>query len=175
MYILASHLKNLPILSLRNGYPVAHVTEPVIDRDKLSIVAVYCRESRWKQTQTVIMVRDIREIAREGLVIDSLEDIEEVDEIVRLKSIINQKFKLVGVNVVTEAGDSLGKVEDFTVNVKNFDIQKLYVKQSVLKNLLLNNLVIDRVQIIEITDKQITVRDAKIPKAGLAPAAIPES
>lgn len=165
---MASHLNNLPIISLRNGYVVARTGKPIVNQTKLEMVAVYCQTGGWRKTKAVIMARDIREVAREGLVIDSLEDIEDVEEIVRLKTVIEQRFEPIGVNVVTEAGSNLGKVEDFTLNVKTFQIQKLYVKQSLLKNLLLNNLVIDRAQITDVTSKQITVRDATVPKAGLA-------
>lgn len=175
MYILASHLKNLPVLSLRNGHSVAIVSGPLVDRSKLAIAAVYCKESRWSGATRVIMARDVREIAREGLVIDSLDDIEDIDEIVRLKAVIDQAFTPVGMNVVNESGNALGKVEDFTINVSNFEIQKLYVKQSIIKNLLLNNLVIDRVQIVEIGDKKIIVRDAKIPQTNLAPQPLREA
>jgi uncharacterized protein YrrD len=174
MYILASHIKNLPVLSLQNGAPVATTGEPIINRDKLELVAVYCKSGFWRQSTHVIMSRDIREIARQGLVIDSLDEIEEIGEIVRLKKIVDARFNPIGMNVVTEAGDALGKVEDYTLNVKGFHIQKLYVKQSILKNLLLNNLVIDRTQIVEIADKKFVVRDAKLPKAKLAPSPIPE-
>ncbi|MBW3538194.1 hypothetical protein KY386_01740 [Candidatus Parcubacteria bacterium] len=164
MYILASHLDGLPILSLRNGQPVALAGQTVIDPDKLEVVAVYCQSGSgpWRKNTAVILARDIREVAREGIVIDSLEDIEEVSEIVRLKAVIDKHFQPKGAPVMTESGHQLGKVEDYTINVKSFLIQKLYVRQSIIKNLLLNNLVIDRSQVVQVTPQGIVVRDASV-------------
>ncbi len=179
MYVLASHIKNLPVISLLNGQIVATAGTPIVSRDRLELMAVYCfmgtGMTLWRKNTTVIMTRDIREIAREGLVIDSLEDIEDVAEIVRLKDVVNQKFNPVGLTVVNESGQQLGKVEDFTINLESYKLQKLYVKQSLMKNLLLNSLVIDRAQIVDVTNKIITVRDAIIPKTGLVTQPIPEA
>ena len=160
MYILASSMSNLPILSLHTGQTIGVVDAPVINPDNLQIVALYCGSGPWRKRTSVIMTRDIREIAREGLVIDSLEDIEDASEIVRLGSIVEQNYNPIGMPVVTQTGDQLGKIEDYTVDVADYRIQKLYLKQSLLKNLLLNNIVVDRSQIVDVTPRAIIVRDA---------------
>ncbi len=165
MYILASSLKNLPIISLLNGQIVSAVAEPIINPDALELVAVYCQNGFWRKRSSVIMARDIREVAKEGLVIDSLEDIEDASEIVRLKAVIEQHYSPDGAEVVTQSGDKLGKVEDYAIETTGYRIHKLYLKQSLLKNLLLNNLVIDRSQIVDVTPKTIVVKDATISKA----------
>lgn len=181
MFILASQLENLPILSLRHGQPVAVSGHLIVDPDKLAVVAMYCQAGAglagWRKSTAVIMVRDIREVAREGIVIDSLEDIEEVGEIVRLKDIIDKRFKPKASLVISESGHQLGKVEDYTVHVRSFLIQKLYVKQSLIKNILLNSLVIDRSQVVEVTARHIVVRDAsaKDRHAALSPRPVQPS
>jgi sporulation protein YlmC with PRC-barrel domain len=168
MYVLATHLKNLPIIALRNGAIVAHAGELLIDYTKLELVAVYAQFPGWRGKQAVIMARDIREIAREGMVVDSLEDIEDISEIVRLNDIVEQKFNIIGIKVVNESGNNLGHVDDVSIEAADNTIQKLYVKPSLLRNLLINNLVIDRSQVVNVTPKEITVRDATVPKAKLA-------
>ncbi len=164
MYVLASSLHNLPIISLLNGQIVSTVQEPVVNPDNLEIVAVFCGSNTWRKRTSVIMARDIREIAREGLVIDSLDDIEDPSEIVRLKTVIDKQYKPVGASVMTQSGTKLGKVDDFAIDTLSYKIQKLYLKQSLLKNLLLNNLVVDRAQIIDVTPQTIIVKDAIITK-----------
>ncbi len=162
MYVLASSLKNLSIISLLNGQVVSTVSGPIVNPDKLEVVAVYCLNGAWRKRSSVVMTRDIREIAREGLVIDSLEDIEDASEIVRLKAVIDRHYSPMGANVVTESGHKLGKVEDYTIETLSYKIQKLYLKQSLLKNLLLNSLVIDRSQIVDVTPSAIIVKDSTV-------------
>ena len=146
----------------------------MVSPDNLEVIAVYCHSSGWRKNTAIIMVRDIREIAREGIIVDSLEDIEEVGEVVRLKELVERKFQLAGTLVETESGQELGKVEDYTVSDHNYLIQKLYLKQSLLKNLLLNNLIIDRTQVVSVTDKKIIVRDATVPKPKLGTQPVPK-
>jgi uncharacterized protein YrrD len=170
MYVLASSLKHLPVISLHNSQIVSSVTEPIVNPDNLEVVAVYCQSGFWRKRDSVIMTRDIREIAREGLVIDSLEDIEDASEIIRLKRIIEKQYNPIGAYVITESQAKLGKVEDFTIETSGYRIQKLYLKQSLLKNLLLNSLIIDRSQIVDVTPTAIVVKDATLSQAAKKPA-----
>lgn len=96
----------------------------------------------------------------------------EYHEIVRLRDVFKQNYDPVGKAVVNESGQRLGKVENYTINLHTFMLQKLYVHQSLMKSLLFNNLVVDRTQIIDVTDKQITVRDASVVEPKLAAPAV---
>lgn len=174
MFVLASDIIGKPIISLQNGYSVAVVDSLVIKPETLEIMALGCKDGNWRKTKAVLLVRDVREIMRDGVIIDSFEDIEDVGEIVRLKEVIEKKYELIGASVVTESKNKLGKVEDYTVETTSYKIQKLYLKQSMLKNLLLNNLMVDREQIVDVGPKQIVVRDATITSPALSPQAAPQ-
>ncbi len=169
MYVLGKQLQDLPIISLQTGQTVARSGKPIIDPDKLEIQAFYCLSGLVVQSMAVLLVRDIRQLGRDGILIDSLEEIEDATEIVRLADLIRQRFSPIGLPVLNESGIRLGKVEEYTVKLDGYQIQKLYLKQSVLKNLLLNSLVVDRSQIMEVTVKQIVVRDATVKEPLLGP------
>jgi uncharacterized protein YrrD len=173
MYVLANDITGKPILSLQSGHAVAKVRALLINPDTLELLAFFCDASWHRKSQAVLLMRDVREITREGVIIDSPDDIEDVAEIVRLQAIISQKFNLIGIMVVTESDQKLGTVEDYTIDTTSHMVQKLYLKQSILKNLLLNNLVVDRAEIVDVTPKRITVRDATVPVPKMAPQAVP--
>jgi uncharacterized protein YfaS (alpha-2-macroglobulin family) len=116
----------------------------------------------FRRQEGVILVRDVRQFASDCIIIDSFDEIEDAKEIVRLREAAERDFDPVGKVVVNESSHRLGKVEDYTINLKTYMLQKLYVHQSLMKSILFNNLVIDRTQIIDITPKQFTVRDASI-------------
>lgn len=162
MLILASQIQDSPILSIRNGHPVAMAGKMLINADKLEVAAVFCKSPGWRGENHVLLLRDIREYSRSGIIIDSLEDIEDIGEIIRLGDIVERNYQIVSKPVVTESGHKLGKVEDYSVETISNTIQKIYIKPSLLKNLMVNNLVIDRTNILKADDNQITVSDASL-------------
>jgi sporulation protein YlmC with PRC-barrel domain len=173
MHILASELIGKGILSIRNGHPVAMISGFLINPDKLEVAALYCQDGGRGKNQSVLLMRDIRDYVADGAIIDSLEDIEDASEIVRLRDLVEQKYSLVGAGVSTESGQKLGNVEDFTIETTSSAIQKLYIKQSILRNLLHNSLVVDRTQIVDVTPKHIIVRDTTTATSELAAAKSP--
>lgn len=162
MYMLASQLRNLPIISLQTGQAIGQIKKPLIGMSRLNVVALSCQVSTKPKLQNVILLRDIRQLATDCIIIDSDEDIEEAGEIVRLQESLNQNFNPIGKHVVNEDGNRLGKVEDYTINMHSALVQKLYVNQPLWRSVLFNDLVIDRSQIIDINTRQFTVKDASI-------------
>jgi uncharacterized protein YrrD len=160
MLILATQIQDSPILSIRNGHPVAMAGSMLINADKLEVAAVFCKSPGWRGQDHVLLLRDIREFSRSGIIIDSLEDIEDIGEIIRLGDVVERNYQVIGKAVVTEGGHKLGKVEDYSVDTINNLIQKIYIKPSLLKNLMVNNLVVDRNNIIKAEDNKIIVSDA---------------
>lgn len=174
MYVLATQLKNLPVLSLQTGQQIASINKPVVQDSSLEVLALQCRLGRLGRQEGVILMRDIRQVASDCVILDSFDEIEDIKEIVRLREVAIKNFNPIGKLVVNESGQKLGKVEDYTINLKTFLLQKLYVHQSVMKSFLFNNLVIDRTQIIDVSPKQFTVRDVSVKQPALAPA-VPKS
>lgn len=173
MLILASQIQDAPILSIRNGHPVAIAGKMLVNADKLEVAALFCKSPGWRGDNHVLLLRDIREYSRSGIIIDSLEDIEDIGEIIRLGDIVERNYQVNGKPVISESGTKLGRVEDFSVETIGNKIEKLYIKPSLLKNLMVNNLVVDRKHIIKAEDNQIIVSDASLTspvEAEVAPA-----
>ena len=162
MLILASQIQESPILSIRNGHPVAVAGSMLVDGDKFEIAALFCKSPGWRGQDHVLLLRDIREYSRSGIIIDSLEDIEDIHEIIRLGDVVERNYQVIGKHVITESGTKLGKVEDYSVDTVSNLIQKIYIKPSLLKNLMVNNLVVDRNNILKTENDKIIVSDASI-------------
>lgn len=161
MFVLSEQLKNLEIISLRETRLVARLGTPIINSDDLVIKAFFCLANNFKEKR-IVLVNDIARINRVSLIINSEEDISMLSEVVRIKDLVQQNFQLKLLPVYTESGRGLGRVEDYTIDLSNFKIQKIYVKQSLFKNLLLRRLIVDRSQIVEVTLRRIIVRDGSV-------------
>jgi sporulation protein YlmC with PRC-barrel domain len=158
MLQLANSLTNIPVMSLRTSGMVATAEHPIINPNNLKIEGWYCNDQFSKKT-LVLLTKDIRDIVPQGLAVDDYDRLSEPEELVRLQDILQLDFELIGLSVVTDTKRRLGKVSDYAADISSFYVQKLYISQPVYKTLSGGQLSIDRTQIIEITNRQITVRD----------------
>lgn len=159
MYVLASQLINLPIISLQTGETVSHARSLVIEMASLEIVAISCANMK-EYTDPILMVKDIRQLATDCIIIDSDDDIGSAGDVVRLKEPLLASYSPIGAHVVSHMQRPIGKVEDFTINSESLKLQKLYVRQPIWRSWLGASLVIAREQILDVMPKQIVVREA---------------
>lgn len=170
MFILGSKLKNIPVMSLATGSQAAMVTKPILDWRTLELPALWCQLQI--PNDRTLGTSDIREMNPGIILINSEESLSEPGEVVRLSPILDEKWDLIGSPVKTESGSKLGKVIDYTINLTNFTVQKLYVKPSLVKSIVTESLIIDRTQIVDVTPSLIIVRDAYVTEPLASPAPV---
>lgn len=172
MLQLSSAFINVPVLSLRTGDAIAMAVEPIINPNNLRIEGFYC-EDLFEKTELILLYQDIRETVEDGFIVDDHERLVEPDELVRLKSVLEARFVLLGKPVETASKDKVGKVSDYAVETTSMYIQKLYTARPLLKSLGGGSLSIDRSQIVEVTNKRVVIQDLleSVPAGAAAPAA----
>lgn len=158
MLITASRLIGTPILSVQASAKIAEVAEPIIDPDTLKIIA-FRVISPLVRTANILDAKSIREYSNYGMVVDSIEEFVEPDDIVRISNILKLNFALPGLKVETKKGSKLGKVIDYTVTDNDFVVQQIIVKRPIVKSFVDPTLTISRKEIVEITDYKIIVKD----------------
>lgn len=159
MYVLASQLLRLPIISLQTGETEASVKSIIIEMSKLEIVAIGCTAIK-DFNEPIILVRDIRQLASDCLIVDSRDDISSAEDIVRIKDPLLLAYTPIGAHVISQMQRPIGKVEDYTINSESLKLQKLYVRQPIWRSWMGSSLIISREQILDVSAKQIVVREA---------------
>lgn len=162
MLVNLSRLINCPILSLHVGGKVASVTETIIDPDTLKLLA--CRVDGslvGREVGDVLPMNSVREFSRLGMIIDSVDELVESDEIIRIHDVLALNFNLIGLKVETKKGSKLGKVSDATIDSDSWQIEQLTVQRPLLKAFLDPELIVSRSQIIEVTDYKVIVKDSE--------------
>lgn len=172
MLVLKKQLLNRPVMSLRTGGRIATARTPIINPKNLKIEGFYC-DDKVSKKQTVLLERDIRDLIKQGYVVNDREVLSDPDELIRLKKLLDMSFYLSEMPVETVSKERVGKVTDWAAESTTFYIQKIYVSQSVLKSFNQNQLSVDRNQIVEITKKKIIIQDLLKPEKGAVPAAAP--
>lgn len=173
MYILATKLSGLPIISLQASDTVAWARRPIIDIANLEIIAFHCQTPNHRSL--VLVARDIRQLAPDCIIIDNEDELAETDDIVRLRDLIKTAYTPINKTVISDTGRKLGVVEDYTINLETCRIQKLHIRQSILQAWLGSSLIVDRTQIIDLTPQSITVRDTTIELPAVQPSTVPKS
>lgn len=160
MLIYASRLLGAPILSVQAGGAIGYVSEPIVDPDNLKIIAFHVDGPLLKKSNTNILdISSVREYSNYGLVIDSIEELIEKNDVIKIKKIIDLNFNLINLKVETKKGSHLGKVSDYTITSEDFIVQQIIVKRPIMKSLIDPELTISKKEIVEITDYKIIIKD----------------
>lgn len=160
MLIYASRLIGAPILSVQAGGKIAVISEIIIDPDSLKIIAFKLAGALIaKSSANILDVKSIREYSNFGIVIDSVDELVEKDEVINISKVLKLNFNLVGLKVETKKRSKLGKVEDYTITSEDFIVQQLIVKRPIMKSLIDPELTISRKEIIEVNDYKIIIKD----------------
>lgn len=164
MILLGSSIANASIMSLQTGGEIAKAIKPIVDPADLSIVA-YEVDSHIAPKHSLIRLADIRELSDMGMIVDSIDELIEANDVLKVKELFDLNFQPVGMNVTDEKRRKLGKITDFTVETGGFIIQQLIVRRPLIKRLNDTELVIHRSQIIEINPNSIVVHStADVPE-----------
>ena len=159
MLLLGSKLANYPVMSLQVGSEIARTEYPIIDPKKLKIIAYHLQGPLiHKNPENTLTVDDIRELSSLGFIIDSIDDLVDPSDIIRLSEVIDLNFHLIDHRVETKKGKKLGKVTDYTIDSATFTIFQLIVKRPLMQSLNDSELTINRSQIVEVDDERIIIK-----------------
>ena len=176
MLVNASRLIRFPVLSLHIGAPTGFVREVIVNPKKLQIVGFFVQGPLiGQETGDILQTEAIREFSYAGMIIDSIDTLTSEGEVVKLDKVLETKFRVDGLKVVTKKGTKLGKVIDYTVDTTDFRIMQIIVQRPTLKALIDPELVISRREIVEIDNEKIVVKDEedKIRKRALKEDFVP--
>lgn len=105
------------------------------------------------------------------VIINDVEDIVEVDDIIKIKEILARKISVYKNRVFTQSGTYLGEVLDYAVNPKFFVLTKLLVAKTVFGLFPFQEKIIAHRDILEIKKDRIIVKD----RFGVVPTREPKT
>lgn len=141
------------------GALVGLVESLIINPDNGELAGLIVREGFGKKNLKTLAAKDILGISSEFYLVPNYETLGDLDEIVRLKEILDRDIKIIGNKVYTASGTYLGKVFDYTIDLSHFMISRIYVGSKLLGAFSKQHIVAYK-QIISIEKDRITVDDA---------------
>lgn len=160
MLVAASRLIGTPILSMQASGQIASISSAIVDPTSLKIVGFYLSGPLVnKSAANILDTSSIREYSRYGMVIDSIDELVEPEDVIKISKVLELNFELLDLKVETKKGSKLGKVSDYIVTDDNFTVQQIIVKRPLIKSFVDPELTIPRKEIVEVTDYKIIVKD----------------
>ena len=160
MLINGSRLLGTKILSLHVGSAIAHVTEVIVDPNSLKVIAFRVEGPLIRDEDgDILPVASVREFSRLGMIIDSIDDLTDGEEVIQIRDVLKLGFSLPGLKVVTKKNTKVGKVTNYIVDVNSWEVYQLVVQRPIIKAFLDPELIISRSKIIEVDDCQVVIKD----------------
>lgn len=93
-----------PIISVRTGSRIGTVVSPIINPANLHIDGFYSQNNRG--VSLILQDLSIREFGPKGIIINEPSDLTELEELIRIKPVVELKFELIGKGVVSSVEKS---------------------------------------------------------------------
>lgn len=160
MLVYGSKLFTTPVLSVQTSGAIGVVSNLIVDPNSLKIIAFELSGGIVPRNGANILdASSVREYSHYGIVIDSIEELVEPDDVIKIQKTLNLGFSLFNLKVETKKGSRLGKVSDFTATSEDFTIQQLVVKRPIVKSFLDPELIVPRKEIVKVDNYKVTVKD----------------
>lgn len=133
MKCLSRELLGLPIISLDEGYQLGVIKGIIIDSDLISVAALVVGSTTWRSDSRVLPYEKVASIGNHAVTIEKLSYLEKSLSS-HLKRLDKNKA-LEGVRVISAEGNSLGTVEEFTVDTETGKIYSLELSGNIIDSI----------------------------------------
>jgi sporulation protein YlmC with PRC-barrel domain len=154
MEIFYSKLVGMPVYETDGLRPILLVQDVIIDPENGKLLAFVVDERRG----IIICPTDIVTV-RNGIVIRSEEDLGRYDDVLRVKTVVENVGSLFKKPVVTENGKVLGKVVDFALDDKFLVLKSLHTAKVFFGIVQYDTRIIPAGNIVEVTAAKVVVKD----------------
>ena len=170
MFIEAKKLIGMPVAAVDVQSRIGQIRQIIIDPENgnlLGFLVSTGKSASWRifSPKKVLSATDIREWDSKAIITESIDNLVEAGEIIRIKEILDKKNFLLGMRAKTESGQGLGVVENLLIDTDNQCVEKYY-----LKDLLGDARIFPSNKVIKIDKVIIFSDDVAEPPAGAAGA-----
>jgi len=158
MLIKGTSLINKQIRSTQDGSYIGKVADLIIDPACGKLVALKLQSKKFFKPKIICTI-DIQGYTPLFLVAKDDSVVVDADEVVRTKTIIEQKIMIIGNKVKTESGKKLGICEDVLIDTATSMVIKFYVKSAGMLGPLSPDLIIPTSRVVSISRDAIVVKD----------------
>lgn len=128
MFIEALKIIGMPVAALDSGSKIGEIKEIVVDPQNGTLLGFLVQEGGIFSSKKALAIVDVRDWDPKGIVTESVENLVDPSEIVRLKEVLAKKIQLLGMSAKTESQKNLGEIKNFLVDSNSQSVVKYYLK-----------------------------------------------
>ena len=163
MHKFASEIIGKKVLLRQEGRITGAVDELVINPSNGEFLGLIIAVTGQKRLQKTLPEREIMGISRDFILIKSADSLGDLDDVVRIKNVLEQRIRIDGNRVYTVSNIYLGKVADYVIDLSDGKLSRIYVQTRGLSKIA-GQCIVESRQIVSIKKERITVIDAVVKK-----------
>jgi len=161
MQKMASDFEKTNVITKREKIILGSLQKIIINPDNGRVVGIMLRLPGRRKP----MVANTSAIVGFGMNFMMIEDMECIsmpDEIIRIKEVLDRDVNIIDSTVVDEDKRNLGKVRDYSINLLEMKLARLYVRKKPFVSPFFKNFIISAENIVKIEKKKITVKSGLV-------------
>jgi len=99
----------------------------ILDIPNNCLIGVLISRGGWQGGAKILLWEDINEVLSDSLIVEDCSPIIDVGKVIKAKQILERQDQLVGLQILTQDGQHLGKISDFYVEETGGDLEALII------------------------------------------------
>ncbi len=128
MFIEATKLIGLPVAASDTQSKIGEIRQIVIDPENGRLLGFVVSKNELFHPKKVLSVIDIKDWDPNGVVVDSIDNLIDSTEILRINELLAKRINFLNMKAETQSGKSLGEVEDILIDTGAQVVVKYYLR-----------------------------------------------
>ncbi|WP_427339133.1 PRC-barrel domain-containing protein [Caloranaerobacter sp. DY30410] len=132
----ASEIIGLPVMTKVSGKKIAVIKDLVFSRKKFRILALMTYEGSVFKEAKIIKYKNVISIGKDVIIVDKENVIESAADIPDIFQLIKERKKIIGEDVITEAGENIGIIKDIIIDEDNGKVLGFILSDGLIQDIM---------------------------------------
>lgn len=116
MEIRSRNILGSPVFAMDKGENLGQVKDYVFDPEKKAIIALIITGSKRFGEEKILPLENIKALGQQAITIENSQALKTKGEIPEISALLKKRAGIIGINVITANGSSLGRATDFFID-----------------------------------------------------------
>jgi len=126
---------SMPIISLKEGQQIGFIRNLVIDPRSKSVAAFVVDPKGFFKEQRIIPFNRVTSIGENAITVSTESQVEKATNLPDILELLKEKAAVIGIKVITEAGKTLGFIEEFYIDPEDGVITHLDISEGKIEGI----------------------------------------
>lgn len=139
------------VIGIKAGNKIGRVRSVVVDGNSQKVIGLVIEDSEWFLATKIVLFSYIRGIKSDKITIDDSSSVNLASELKNIHPILRENIQPIGLEIISEIGTLIGKVNDFILNSQTGKIETYLIENK--------SLTIDWRQVIALSKDMLVIKE----------------